>query len=140
MFFNRPLGAIEHRHNYVPAQPVLSCRTVDIDLLGTRTYRPKSTVDILEEQQRLIRTLRSRAASSAPPRPPTEPTPRTLADGAYKRVNIEVKGRPFTSQSQTSFPKENKTESRTHRRPKSTGRLKNIQPVTDSFMVIKIDQ
>ncbi|RUS85145.1 hypothetical protein EGW08_007109, partial [Elysia chlorotica] len=57
----RPLGAIEQRHNYVPAQPVLSCRTVDIDLLGTRTYRPKSTVDILEEQQRLIRTLRSRS-------------------------------------------------------------------------------
>lgn len=113
---------------------------MDIDLLGTRTYRPKSTVDILEEQQRLIRTLRSRAASSAPPRPLTEPTPKSLADGPSKRVNIEVKGRPFTSQSQPSFPKENKLETRTHRRPKSTGRLKNVQPVTDSFMVIKVDK
>ncbi|GFO13304.1 hypothetical protein PoB_003980900 [Plakobranchus ocellatus] len=137
---NRPLGAIEQRHNYVPAQPVLSCRTVDIDLLGTRTYRPKSTVDILEEQQRLIRTLRSRAAASAPPRPLTEPAPRNLTDSGLKKVNIEVQGRPFTSQSQSSLTKENQTATRPRRRPKTTGRLKNIQPVTDSFMVIKVDQ
>lgn len=53
----RPLGEIELRHRYTPAQPVLSCRTVDIDVSGTRTYRPKSSTDIIQEQHRLIHTI-----------------------------------------------------------------------------------
>ncbi|KAK3092055.1 hypothetical protein FSP39_024787 [Pinctada imbricata] len=53
----RPLGEIESRHRYTPAQPVLSCRTVDIDISGTRTYRPKSTTDIIQEQHKLIHNL-----------------------------------------------------------------------------------
>ena len=53
----RPLGELESRYQYTPPQPVLSCRTVDIDVSGTRTYRPRSSTDILAEQQKLIHRL-----------------------------------------------------------------------------------
>ena len=59
MFFffllqNRPLAHIENHYRYIPPQPVLSCRTVEVDISGTRTYRAKSAAEIIEEQQRLI--------------------------------------------------------------------------------------
>ena len=60
-FQKRPLGDIETKHRYTPTQPVLSCRTVDIDVSGTRTYRPKSSADIINEQHALIHQIYSKS-------------------------------------------------------------------------------
>ncbi len=60
-FQKRPLGRIEAQHRYMPRAPVLSCRTVDIDVSGTRTYRAKSTGDIIEEQHKIIHNVYRKA-------------------------------------------------------------------------------
>lgn len=60
-FQNRPLGAIEREHQFMSPQPVLSCRTVDIDTSGTRIYQAKSADKVLDEQHRLIHEIYSQA-------------------------------------------------------------------------------
>ena len=57
----RPLGEIEIKNRYYPPQPVLSCHTVNIDVIGTRTYRPKSSTDIIKEQHQLIHNIYNRS-------------------------------------------------------------------------------
>ena len=57
----RPLGRLEAQYDFRPRQPVLSSRTVDIDMSGTRTYRAKSTGDIIDEQHKLIHEVYSKA-------------------------------------------------------------------------------
>ncbi|BFZ17071.1 hypothetical protein BsWGS_20110 [Bradybaena similaris] len=118
---------------YLPAQPVLSSRTVDIDLPGTRTYRQKSTLDILEEQQRLIRQLylKPRAPVSAPPRARTPQTTRSLPESNIGKVNIEVKGRPLTSGPTVSSTYKENTPVVPPRRPKTAGPLKQVCPLTN---------
>ncbi|XP_059155220.1 uncharacterized protein LOC131940553 [Physella acuta] len=140
---NRPLGDIEQRLNYTPAQPVLSCRTVAIDLNGTRTYRPKSSEDILEEQQKLIRTIYSRQESTSPTSArnisSTRAKIRPSSEPGHPRINIEVKGRPVTARTYGLSPRVNKTPVLSPRRSKSV-RLSKVRPATDCFMVIHTDQ
>nr|XP_022317174.1 uncharacterized protein LOC111120617 [Crassostrea virginica]XP_022317175.1 uncharacterized protein LOC111120617 [Crassostrea virginica]XP_022317176.1 uncharacterized protein LOC111120617 [Crassostrea virginica] len=115
----RPLGEIELRHRYTPAQPVLSCRTVDIDVSGTRTYRPKSTTDIIQEQHRLIHTLYTkRPVASAPPRRNVP----AQSNRKVQRINIQVTGQPLSNQSQTSLPNRKKLNTR---KPKLNVRAKS---------------
>lgn len=137
----RPLGDLESRYQYTPAQPVLSCRTVDIDLSGTRTYRPKSTTDIIAEQHKLIHSLfkKSRAATSAPPRrSPRIGLGLVSADNNVGVGKIRIEGRPYTSQSQSSGLVGQQAKSK-RQRPKTTGRLQNVKPATDTFMVLQVD-
>ncbi|KAJ8306154.1 hypothetical protein KUTeg_016699, partial [Tegillarca granosa] len=88
---NRPLGEIESKHRYTPPQPVLSCRTVDIDVSGTRTYRPRSTTDILAEQHRLIHNIytKQRNITSAPAQRSTRTTATNRNEDfhQYQRLN-----------------------------------------------------
>ncbi|KAK7484104.1 hypothetical protein BaRGS_00024716, partial [Batillaria attramentaria] len=118
---------------------------VDIDVSGTRTYRPRSTTDIIAEQHKLIHSLykKSRAANSAPPRRSPRKGLGLAADGNATSqpgaAKIRIQGRPYTSQSQTSAAEGTKTKP-TSRRPKTTGRLQNVKSATDSFMVLKVDE
>ncbi|XP_025109045.1 uncharacterized protein LOC112573156 isoform X3 [Pomacea canaliculata] len=109
----RPLGELETRYQYTPPQPVLSCRTVNIDVSGTRTYRPLSTADIITEQQRLIHNIfqKSRGTTSAPPTRSSRKGLGLVSNGS---------GRPA------------------HHAKKD--RLKNVKPATDSFMVLSVDR
>ncbi|KAL8586777.1 hypothetical protein ACOMHN_061290 [Nucella lapillus] len=166
----RPLGELESRYQFMPPQPVLSCRTVDIDVSGTRTYRPRSTVDILEEQHKLIRKLfraSGRSAASAPPRrssprkglgqvingnattttsttPAHTPTPNTpspvVVTGKGKSA-VHVQGRPCTSMSQNSEPVTSRHRpTASGQRPKTTGRLKNVKLATETFLANDYDE
>lgn len=126
----RPLGEIEIRNRYHPPQPVLSCRTVNIDVTGTRTYRPKSSTDIIKEQHQLIHNIynRSRNIQSAPSK-----GRRSMSSNKqhyedqdhlrkFQRINIEIQGRPLTSKSQPSTPRSNRPKSNQHR-PKTAGAI-----------------
>ncbi|XP_052090522.1 uncharacterized protein LOC127727121 isoform X8 [Mytilus californianus] len=121
----RPLGEIEIKHRYYPPQPVLSCRTVNIDVTGTRTYRPKSSTDIIKEQHQLIHSIynKPRNIQSAPSkgRRPQSPNRQYYGDQdhlrKFKRLNIEIQGRPLTSKSQPSTPRTNRP--RSNLRPKT---------------------
>ncbi|XP_076092832.1 uncharacterized protein LOC143064103 isoform X3 [Mytilus galloprovincialis] len=122
----RPLGEIEIKHRYYPPQPVLSCRTVNIDVTGTRTYRPKSSTDIIKEQHQLIHSIynKPRNIQSAPSkgRRPQSPNRQYHGDQdhlrKFKRLNIEIQGRPLTSsKSQPSTPRANRP--RSNLRPKT---------------------
>ncbi|XP_061175384.1 uncharacterized protein LOC133184354 [Saccostrea echinata] len=116
----RPLGEIELRHRYTPAQPVLSCRTVNIDVSGTRTYRPKSTTDIIQEQHRLIHSLYTkRSVASAPPR---RNLPAQNSGRKVQRINIQVTGQPLSAQSQNQLPLRKKSITK---KPKPNGRAKS---------------
>ncbi|XP_055884428.1 uncharacterized protein LOC106052246 isoform X1 [Biomphalaria glabrata] len=146
---NRPLGAIEQRYNYIPAQPVLSCRTVSIDLSGTRTYRPKTSDEILDEQQRLVRRLYGKhirpATSVSRPNTrlgasrPSTVRPQTESGTRHK---VEVRGRPLTSLSTAYSPRESQAPSISPVRPKTKGseRYRNIQTATDSFLALQTDE
>lgn len=116
----RPLGEIELRHRYTPAQPVLSCRTVDIDVSGTRTYRPKSSTDIIQEQHRLIHTIYTkRPVASAPPK---RNISAQNSNRKVQRINIQVTGQPLSSNSETPLPTRKKSNTR---KPKINGRAKS---------------
>ncbi|XP_060075906.1 uncharacterized protein LOC132555578 [Ylistrum balloti] len=124
----RPLGELESRLRYTPAQPVLSCRTVDIDVSGTRTYRSRSTTDIITEQHKLIHNLYTRTSRNITSAPNRRNGVSTRTDDEFarrQRINIEVHGRPLTSQSQSSLQHTNRAHSST-RRPKTTGNLKKV--------------
>ncbi|XP_052777110.1 uncharacterized protein LOC128214591 isoform X2 [Mya arenaria] len=146
----RPLGDIETKHRYTPTQPVLSCRTVDIDVSGTRTYRPKSSADIISEQHALIHRIysKSRDIASAPPR--RSKTPRKSVeknkDNTENKVeenslkSIEVQGRPLTSLSQRGGTKANIRTSTSNKRPKTTGNIKGPKVSNDNFMIVHADR
>ncbi|XP_045158727.2 uncharacterized protein LOC123524535 isoform X2 [Mercenaria mercenaria] len=143
----RPLGDIETKHRYTPTQPVLSCRTVDIDVSGTRTYRPKSSADIISEQHALIHKIYSKARNiaSAPPR--RSKTPRKNATNDNNSQNkennlksVEVQGRPLTSLSQRPSDHTSTRTNTSNKRPKTTGQIKNNKTVHDSFMVVHSDR
>ncbi|KAH9515354.1 hypothetical protein Btru_014234 [Bulinus truncatus] len=136
---NRPLGDIEQRYNYIPAQPVLSCRSVNIDLSGTRTYRPKSSDDILSEQQKLIRRIYGKIIrpTTSVARPNTRLGRSTSArpqSESSSRYLVEVRGRPLTSLSSACSPRESKASLTLPARPKTKGRYRNIQPATESYL------
>ncbi|XP_071152606.1 uncharacterized protein [Mytilus edulis] len=130
----RPLGEIEIKHRYYPPQPVLSCRTVNIDVTGTRTYRPKSSTDIIKEQHQLIHSIynKPRNIQSAPSkgRRPQSPNRQYHGDQdhlrKFKRLNIEIQGRPLTSsKSQPSTPRANRP--RSNLRPKTAGAVQKSE-------------
>ncbi|KAL3869797.1 hypothetical protein ACJMK2_042434 [Sinanodonta woodiana] len=136
----RPLGDIESKHRYTPPQPVLSSRTVDIDVSGTRTYRPKSSADIIEEQHKLIHdiyTKSSRNIVSAPQRRTKSPTKNNEDDpnANFRRINIEVKGRPLTSHEHLSAVNRVRKPVTSGKRPKTAGNTKNQQASRSFFMV-----
>ncbi|ESO92541.1 hypothetical protein LOTGIDRAFT_162447 [Lottia gigantea] len=139
----RPLGDIESKYGYTPPQPVLSCRTVDVDLSGTRTYRPKSSTDILQEQHQLIHKIysKNRNIKSAPLNQKNQ-NEGDMNLRKLQRINIEVQGRPYTSLSQVSKSNTKTPSSSTKKqRPKTTG---SSQPkkteMRDSFMIIRVDK
>lgn len=148
----RPLGDIETKHRYTPTQPVLSCRTVDIDVSGTRTYRPKSSADIINEQHALIHQIytKARNIASAPPR--RSKTPRksvTIEENNQNKENtlksVEIQGRPLTSHSQRPSEHTSKKSNISNKRPKTTGQIKNNKlvhdkSVHDSFMIVHADR
>ena len=94
---NRPLGKIEDYHLYKPVQPVLSCRTIDIDLTGTRTYRACSTADIIEEQHKIIHKIytNARNVTSAPSGRPVS------------RLNVNTRALSSPQVPRTSKPRTN---------------------------------
>lgn len=147
-FKKRPLGHIENSHRYVPPQPVLSCRTVNVDVCGTRTYRARSTEDIIDEQQKLIHEqyIRRTATSAPPVRNRTYSVPESRPDSTTPKQrpnsSLEVSGtgqqvvRPGSSPE--ARPLKRKRELGL-KRPKSTSYLQNAKSVTETFMRIKID-
>ncbi|XP_060576986.1 uncharacterized protein LOC132734295 isoform X3 [Ruditapes philippinarum] len=143
----RPLGDIETKHRYTPTQPVLSCRTVDIDVSGTRTYRPKSSADIISEQHALIHNIytKARNIASAPPRRSKTPRKSVAKDNSQNKENnnlksVEVQGRPLTSLSQRPSEHSSNRGNTSNKRPKTTGQIKNNKTVHDSFMVVHADR
>ncbi|XP_052255946.1 uncharacterized protein LOC127861481 isoform X2 [Dreissena polymorpha] len=152
-FEKRPLGDIETRHRYTPTQPVLSCRTVDIDVSGTRTYRPKSSADIINEQHALIHRIysknKTRNIASAPPRRPK--TPRVSVETKNKDntvtnnkknnlKSVEVQGRPLTSVSQRQRTHSSIQLSTSNKRPKTTGNIKSTKSSHENFMIVHSDR
>ncbi|XP_071118864.1 uncharacterized protein [Haliotis cracherodii] len=139
----RPLGDIESKHRYRPAQPVLSCRTVDVDLTGTRTYRARSTTDIISEQHRYIHNLYNKARNivSAPPRRAKSSSRYSTDENYHKlqKINIEVSGRPVSSLSQSTKTQSKRKTVKSAKRPKTTGQFKSAKPATDCYMVVKVD-
>lgn len=133
----RPLGELESRLRYTPAQPVLSCRTVDIDVSGTRTYRSRSTTDIITEQHKLIHNLYTRTSRNITSAPNRRSTGNSRTDDDFARrqkINIEVHGRPLTSQSQSSLQHTNRAHSST-RRPKTTGSHKKVSFLSQDLSI-----
>lgn len=141
----RPLGDIETKHRYTPTQPVLSCRTVDIDVSGTRTYRPKSSADIINEQHALIHKIytKARNISSAPLRRSKTPRKSTSDTAGHNKENnlksVEVQGRPLTFHSPRSSSNLTVQSSYKSKRPKTTGQIKSNKTSHDNFMVVHVD-
>ncbi|XP_046556697.1 LOW QUALITY PROTEIN: uncharacterized protein LOC124265888 [Haliotis rubra] len=131
----RPLGDIESKHRYRPAQPVLSCRTVDVDLTGTRTYRARSTTDIITEQHRYIHNLYNKARNivSAPPRRKSSRYSTDENCHKLQKINIEVNGRPVSSLSQSTKPQSAKRKTvKSAKRPKTTGQIKSTRDLLET--------
>ncbi|XP_041359414.1 uncharacterized protein LOC121375821 [Gigantopelta aegis] len=128
----RPLGLIENKYNITLAQPLLTWNGVDIDITGSRTFRPKSTAEIIKEQHKSIHKLfeKSRNISSAP----TKRVTSAKRHPHHNNINIEVKGKPISS----AFRPFQATTKPVHpsTRPKTTG---NLQRSKSSFMVVKVD-
>ncbi|WAR24324.1 hypothetical protein MAR_037993, partial [Mya arenaria] len=137
----RPLGDIETKHRYTPTQPVLSCRTVDIDVSGTRTYRPKSSADIITPPRR-SKTPRKSVEKNK------DNTENKVEENSLKSSecnsnslkSIEVQGRPLTSLSQRGGTKANIRTSTSNKRPKTTGNIKGPKVSNDNFMIVHADR
>lgn len=143
----RTLGDIETKHRYTPAQPVLSCRTVDIDVTGTRTYRPKSSADIINEQHAIIHKIYSKPRNvvSAPPkRSKTPRKPKEVKNNKNyenKLKSVEVQGRPLTSLSQRPPDSPSRSSKGGKQRPQTTDGVQNSLKVSkDSFMLVRADR
>ncbi|ELU13286.1 hypothetical protein CAPTEDRAFT_217914 [Capitella teleta] len=97
---NRPLARMEAEHQYTPRQPVLSCRTLHVDLTGTRTYRPRSSNDIIHEQHKLIHDIYAQARNVASSKRRSQQRSSSPSFGSSVLMSITVQGNRPQSASQ----------------------------------------